>query len=268
MERHRILPGTEVRLSDFETSEGRPPKQSKDDARKELARLTLRLRDLQELLYAEGRHRVLVVLQAMDSGGKDGVIRHVFRTVNPQGVKVASFKAPSSKELAHDYLWRIHKKVPARGEIRIFNRSHYEDVLIVKVRSLAPPDVVERRYGHILDFERMMADEGTTIVKFFLHISRDEQARRFQARIDNPKKRWKFSLQDVEERKLWDAYMDAFGVALSRTSTEYAPWFVIPSDSKRRRNLSIARILVDALEGLGMRYPEPEEDLASVRIDA
>lgn len=266
MERYRIPPGTQVRLEDHDPGERLTFDGGKAEGNEDLEQLTTRLRELQELLYAEGKHRVLIVLQATDTGGKDGVIRHVFRSVNPQGVKVASFKAPSSRELSHDYLWRIHKKSPARGEIRIFNRSHYEDVLIVRVRELVPPEVWERRYDHIVNFERMLADEGTTILKFFLHISREEQAKRLQARLDDPQKRWKFSVGDLEERKLWDEYQEAFEAVLSRTSTEQAPWYVIPADSKWYRNLVIARLLVETLEGLKMSFPT-QPDLTGVRVE-
>jgi PPK2 family polyphosphate:nucleotide phosphotransferase len=235
--------------------------------RRYLRELTTRLRDLQELLYAEGKHRILMVLQATDTGGKDGVIRHVFRTVNPQGVKVSSFKAPSDSELAHDYLWRIHRETPARGEIRIFNRSHYEDVLVVRVRNLVPEEVWQRRYQQINDFERMLTEEGTTIVKFYLHISRAEQAARLQDRLDDPAKHWKFSPGDLAERKHWDAYQEAYEAMLSRTSTAWAPWYVVPSNSKWYRNLVIARLLVETLEGLGMSYPEPSFDPDEIRIE-
>ncbi len=267
MERYRIAPGTDVDLAAHDPSERLTFDGPKKLGKEELGALTLRLRELQELLYAEGRNRLLVVLQAMDTGGKDGVIRHVFRSVNPQGVKVSSFKAPSDRELARDYLWRIHKEVPARGEIRIFNRSHYEDILVVRVRDLAPPEVWERRYGHINDFERMLADEGVTIVKFFLHISKEEQAARLQSRLDDPHKHWKFSTADLRERKRWDAYEQAFEAMLSRTSHPHAPWYVIPANSKWYRNLVIASILVDTMEGLEMRYPEPEMDLSDIRIE-
>lgn len=266
MERYRVEPGSTVRLSDIDPGERLSFDGKKELGNEYLEELTLRLRSLQELLYAEGRHRILVVLQAMDTGGKDGVIRHVFRTVNPQGVKVAGFKAPSSRELAHDYLWRIHRETPARGEIRIFNRSHYEDVLVVRVRNLVSPEVWERRYNHIREFERMLADEGTTILKFFLHISKDEQAERLQARLDDPEKHWKFSPADLEERKLWDDYQQAFEVALTRTSTPWAPWYVVPANSKWYRNLVVARVLVDTLEGLDMRFPESSLDLEGIRV--
>jgi PPK2 family polyphosphate:nucleotide phosphotransferase len=267
MDRYRVPPDSQVRLSAIDPSERLTFDGKKKLGEEHLEELTGRLRDLQELLYAEGKNRILLVLQATDTGGKDGVIRHVFRTVNPQGVKVASFKAPSHSELAHDYLRRIHQETPARGEIRIFNRSHYEDVLVVRVRNLVPEKVWERRYQHINDFERMLADEGTTIVKFFLHISKEEQAARLQERLDRPEKHWKFSPGDLVERKYWDAYQQAYEAMLSRTSTSWAPWYVIPANSKWYRNLVIARVLVDTLEGLKMHFPEVDFDPTKIRIE-
>jgi PPK2 family polyphosphate:nucleotide phosphotransferase len=267
MDRYRIPPETRVRLAERDPSERLTFDGRKKVGREYLRELTIRVRELQELLYAEGKHRILLVLQATDTGGKDGVIRHVFRTVNPQGVKVSSFKAPSEAELAHDYLWRIHRDTPGRGEIRIFNRSHYEDVLIVRVRNLVPDRVWEKRHQHINDFERMLADEGTTIVKFYLHISREEQAARLQSRLDDPAKHWKFNPADLAERTRWDAYQDAYEAMLSRTSTPWAPWYVVPANSKWYRNLVVARVLVETLESLGMSYPEPTFDPAEIRID-
>lgn len=239
---------------------------SKDDAQPELEKLNTRLTELQELLYAEGKHRLLIVLQAMDTGGKDGTIRRVFSGVNPQGVRVASFKAPTPQELAHDYLWRIHKHVPGNGEIVIFNRSHYEDVLIVRVHNLVPPEDWAKRYQHINDFERLLADTGTTILKFFLHIDLDEQKERLQSRLDNPEKHWKFNIGDLAERKRWPEYMQAYQDALQKTSTGYAPWYVIPANRKWYRDLVISRIIVETLEGLNMQYP-PSENLDGIVID-
>jgi PPK2 family polyphosphate:nucleotide phosphotransferase len=219
------------------------------------------------MLWAENRHKVLVVLQGMDTSGKDGTIRHVFDGVNPQGVRVASFKAPTPEELSHDFLWRVHPKVPGRGEMVIFNRSHYEDVLAVRVKELAPPKVWKPRYDQINDFERLLAESGTTILKFFLHIDQDEQKERLQARLDDPTKRWKFRKGDLEDRKLWKRFTEAYEEALSRTSQDGAPWYVVPANKKWYRNLVVATILVDALEKLDMRYPEPEEDLDGIEID-
>jgi PPK2 family polyphosphate:nucleotide phosphotransferase len=232
-----------------------------------LKELNDRLEELQELLYAEGKHKILIVLQAMDSGGKDGTIRHVFDGTNPQGVKVASFKKPTDEELARDYLWRVHHHAPGSGEITIFNRSHYEDVLVVRVHNLVPAEVWGRRYDHINAFEKLLADEGTTILKFYLHISKEEQKERLQARLDEPHKRWKFAKGDLAERALWDDYEEAFEAVLSTTSTEWAPWYVIPADRKWYRNLVISKILVETLEGLDMCYPDPEEDLEGIVIE-
>jgi PPK2 family polyphosphate:nucleotide phosphotransferase len=203
----------------------------------------------------------------MDTGGKDGVIRHVFNGVNPQGVKVAAFKRPTPQELAHDYLWRVHPHVPGDGEIAIFNRSHYEDVLVVRVHDLVPEERWSKRYEQINAFEKLLADEGTTIVKFFLHISKDEQRERLQARLDDATKHWKFSLGDLDERKLWDSYQGAYREAIARTSTEWAPWHVIPADRKWFRNLAISSVLVRTLEDLELAYPESEEDLTGVVVE-
>lgn len=239
---------------------------SKSDAQPELDQLNTRLTELQELLYAENKHRILIVLQAMDTGGKDGTIRRVFSGVNPQGVRVASFKVPTPEEMAHDYLWRIHKHVPGNGEIVIFNRSHYEDVLVVRVHNLVPPEDWAKRYQHLNDFERMLTDTGTTILKFFLNIDLDEQKKRLQSRLDRPDKHWKFSTSDLAERKRWPDYMDAFEDALQKTSTDYAPWYVIPANRKWYRDLVISRIIVETFEGLNMQYP-PSENLDGIVID-
>jgi len=238
----------------------------KKEGRKQLLELNQRLEELQELLYAEHKHKVLIVLQAMDTGGKDGTIRHVFEGVNPQGVRVAGFKKPTPEELDHDFLWRVHKQVPARGEIVIFNRSHYEDVLVVRVHNLAPQEVWSKRYDHINDFERMLVDEGTTILKFFLHIDLDEQKERLQARLDEPNKRWKFKPEDLEERKLWPQYVKAYEDAISKTSTDWAPWYVVPANRKWYRNLVVGTVIIETLKDLDMRYPEAEFDPADIKI--
>jgi PPK2 family polyphosphate:nucleotide phosphotransferase len=198
---------------------------------------------------------------------QDGTIRHVFDRVNPAGVKVAGFKKPSSIELAHDYLWRIHQHVPADGEIVIFNRSHYEDILVVRVHDLVPPEQWRRRYHHIREFERLLVEEGTTIIKLFLHLSKDEQKERLQARLDDPDKHWKFALGDLAERERWDDYQAAFTEALERTSTSWAPWWVIPADRKWFRNLLVSRIVVAALEEMDLQWPEPEQDLSGVVLE-
>jgi PPK2 family polyphosphate:nucleotide phosphotransferase len=233
----------------------------------ELEKLNDKLEALQELLFAEHKHKVLIVLQAMDTGGKDGAIRRVFDGVNPAGVRVASFKAPTAEELDHDYLWRIHRQVPGKGEMVIFNRSHYEDVLVVRVHNYVPPEVWKKRFDQINEFEQMLAESGTTILKFYLHINKDEQKERLQARLDDPTKRWKFRLGDLEERKLWDNYMEAYEDVLSKTSTEYAPWYIVPANRKWYRDLVISSILVKTLEDLKMKYPESEENLDGVVIE-
>ncbi len=267
IEHYRIQPGTTVELSTADPADAGAFDGDKSAGKQVLGMLNKRLETLQELLYAEGKHKLLVVLQAMDTGGKDGVIRHVFDGVNPQGVKVANFKVPTKRELAHDYLWRVHRQTPGRGEIVIFNRSHYEDVLVVRVHNLVPESVWQRRYDHINAFERMLADEGTTILKFFLHISKEEQRERLQARLDEPHKRWKFSLGDLEERKLWEDYRVAYEDMLSKTSTEWAPWYLVPSDRKWYRNLVVGTVLVSTLQGWGMELPQFEgnpEDIVVV----
>ena len=237
----------------------------KDAARGCLRLLCKKLSRLQELLYAEAKHKVLVVLQGMDTAGKDGTIKMVFRGVNPQGVTVQSFKTPTEEESSHDYLWRIHRSVPGKGRIAIFNRSHYEDVLITRVHSMVSKDECGERYSQINDFERMLSEEGTVILKFFLHIDKDEQKKRLQARLDDPRKQWKFSASDVAERKFWDDYVRAYEVMLGATSTDYAPWYVIPADKKWYRNLLVASIIVDKLKRLNMKYPKPAPGLSAGR---
>lgn len=221
---------------------------------------------LQYLLYADGTRAALVVLQAMDTGGKDGVIRNVMSGLNPAGCIVTSFKAPSSGELAHDYLWRVHQAVPARGMIGVFNRSHYEDVLVVRVHRLVPEKVWRGRYRQINEFERMLTENGVSILKIYLHISREEQEKRLHARIEDPSKNWKFSPADLEERKLWDDYMVAFEDAIGECSTEWAPWHVVPANRKWYRDAVVARLLREHLEALKLRTPKPRMDLSKVRI--
>ncbi len=267
IERYLINPKHEVKLDKLDPDEKTLCPKGKIEGLKELLELNHRLGCLQELLYAEGKHKVLFVLQAMDTGGKDGVIRHVFEGVNPQGVRVACFKAPTREELAHDYLWRIHRHTPGAGEIAIFNRSHYEDVLVVRVHNLVPKDIWSKRYDHINNFERMLADEGTTILKFYLHISLDEQRDRLQDRLDVDDKNWKFNPDDLEERKLWPEYRKAYEAMLSKTSNPWAPWYAIPANRKWYRNLVIGRIIVSTLENLDMRYPEIDFDPKKIKIE-
>jgi len=263
-ETFRIKPGVNIDL-DTVHADFTPDDLDQGEARATFKILTKRLRDLQNLMYAEDKHSLLVVLQGRDAAGKDGTIRHVFGPMNPQGCRVTSFKVPSQIEASHDFLWRCHVSAPKRGMIRIFNRSHYEDVLVVRVHDLAPKEVWSKRFDHINAFERLLSDNGTLILKFYLHIDRAEQLDRFRKRIDNPMKNWKISGADYSERPYWDAYTEAFEDALSRCSTEAAPWFVIPANRKWFRNLAIADIVVEAMEGLKMRYPEPPIDMGEIR---
>ncbi len=240
---------------------------NKEAGIEKLEKINLELESLQELLYAEHRQKVLVVLQAMDTGGKDGAIRRVFEGVNPQGVKVVNFKVPTQDELDHDYLWRVHRGVPGKGEIVIFNRSHYEDLLVVRVHNLVPKEVWSRRFDQINNFERMLFEEGTTILKFYLHIDKDEQKKRLRARLDDPSKRWKFNVGDIKERATWDQYLMAYEDVLRKTSTKCAPWFIIPANRKWYRDLVISEIVVETLRDLNMSYPQPGEDLSDVVIE-
>ena len=267
MKKFLIKPETKVKLSKWDPNDTGDFKGGKEEGLAKLEKLNGKLESLQELLFAEHKHKVLIVLQAMDTGGKDGAIRRVFDGVNPAGVRVASFKAPTAEELDHDYLWRIHKQVPGKGEMVIFNRSHYEDVLVVRVHNYVTPEVWGKRFEQINEFERTLVENGTTILKFYLHIDLDEQKARFQARLDDPTKRWKFRLGDLEERKFWPDYMKAFEDVLSKTSTEHAPWYIVPANRKWFRDLVISSVLVDTLEGLKMNYPESEENLDGVVIE-
>jgi PPK2 family polyphosphate:nucleotide phosphotransferase len=232
-----------------------------EELKEKLARTTVRLGELQSVLYADGRYAVLVVLQGRDASGKDGVVRTVFDACNPQGVRVNSFKAPSQQELAHDFLWRVHHVVPERGMIGIFNRSHYEDVLVVRVHELVPKDVWSKRYDQINAFEKILTENGVVILKFFLHISREEQTRRLIERIEDPTKNWKFKAGDLDERKLWDKYNAAYKDALRKCSTPWAPWYFVPADKNKPRNYLIAKRIVATLDGLGLEYPQPKTDL-------
>lgn len=267
MEQYQVTPGSRVQLDKWDPEDLSGFSGDKDAAEERLDNLTKELEDLQELLYAEHRHKLLIVLQATDTGGKDGVIRHVFEGVNPQGVRVANFKVPTPEELDHDYLWRVHRQTPGKGEIVIFNRSHYEDVLVVRVHTLVPEAVWSRRYDHINNFERMLADEGTTIFKFFLHIDKAEQKQRLEARRDDPTKQWKFNPGDLKERALWKDYQRAYEDVLSKTSTDWAPWYLIPSNRKWYRNLAIATLLVAGLKALNMSYPPAPPGLDKIVID-
>ncbi|MEP7287821.1 MAG: polyphosphate kinase 2 family protein [Chloroflexota bacterium] len=225
-----------------------------------------RLRDLQEVLYAERKRTVLIVLQGIDTGGKDGTIGHVFRGLNPQGVEITAFKQPSAEELSHDFLWRVHHRVPPQGMIGVFNRSHYEDVLVVRVHDLVPKKVWKARYEIINHFEEMLVEQDVVILKFFLYISKDEQKERLQSRIDNPHKQWKFALGDLKERELWDDYVEAYEDMLTKCNTETAPWYIVPANHKWYRDLVVTRTIVEALDKLNLKYPKPVEGLENVVI--
>ena len=260
-EMYRVPIKGKIKLKDYDPNDSKLFDGNKKDGKEALQKLNAELELLQEQLYAEGKHRLLIVLQAMDTGGKDGAIRAVFEGVNPQGVKVASFKTPTPVELSHDYLWRVHQQTPGKGEIVIFNRSQYEDVLVVRVHNLAPEEVWSKRYQHIREFERLLADEGTTILKFYLHIDLEEQAERFLARVEDPTKQWKFNPGDLDERARWDDYMKAYEDMLNQTSTAWAPWYIIPSNKKWYRNWLISKIVIKTLKNLDMRYPAPVENI-------
>ncbi|APZ91121.1 polyphosphate kinase 2 family protein [Fuerstiella marisgermanici] len=262
---HRLSPSTPIRIDEV-SSRGKDFHDDRDEAEKEFYSLRNELIEWQRKLYAEGKQKLLVVLQAMDAGGKDGTIRHAFKGVNPQGVRVTSFKKPSELELAHDFLWRIHKAVPAKGMIGVFNRSHYEDVLVVRVHNIVPKSVWQPRYEVINQFEKHLVDSGTTILKFFLHISKKEQRERMQDRLDQPDKHWKFDVDDLNKRAQWDDYQLAFQDMLNNCTTEHAPWYLIPADQKWYRNLAIMRTMVDTLKEMNPQYPT-SEDLSGITIN-
>ena len=271
VQRYLVKPGSKLSLKKCDPDDTGPFKKndnSKAKAKVETEQLTARLSCVQERLYAVGSRSLLIVLQGMDTSGKDGTIKHVMSGVNPQGCKVVSFKSPTSKELAHDFLWRVHNEVPAKGQLGIFNRSHYEDVLITWVHGWVSETVVKRRFNQIKEFEELLVENGTSIVKIFLHISKDEQKERLEARIHDPEKRWKWNSGDLEERKLWNDYMAAFEAVISATSTEQAPWYIVPANRKWYRNLVVAQLVVAALEDMKLKTPPAPEgvDFAKLRI--
>jgi PPK2 family polyphosphate:nucleotide phosphotransferase len=261
----RVEPGTPAGIA------ARDPRGTlgldKHEGERRLEQLRQRLAELQYRLWSEQRRSLLLVLQGLDTSGKDGVIRRVFTGVNPQGLRMASFRAPTETELAHDYLWRIRAQLPARGEIGVFNRSHYEDIVAVRIRRLAPEETWRRRAGHIREFERQLTDEGTTIVKVFLNVSKDEQRRRLQERIDDPEKRWKFRKGDLEDRARWDEFVAAYEEAVTETSTEWAPWYVVPADRNWVKALAVAELLVETLERLDPRFPPAEEGIEGLVVE-
>jgi PPK2 family polyphosphate:nucleotide phosphotransferase len=262
IKRSVVKPGSKAHLKDRDPGDTFGVRRNDGALDKRLERL----RELQQLLYADKRYALLIVLQALDAGGKDGTIRHVMSGVNPQGCTVTSFKIPTPEERAHDFLWRIHNAVPERGDMGIFNRSHYEDVLVVRVHRMIPKEVWSKRYGQINEFEQMLTENGVRILKFFLHISKEEQKRRFEARIHDPMRNWKLSPADFEERKYWDDYMKAYEDALRECSTPWAPWHVIPADHKWFRNYLVAELTVQALEELKLKYPPPAADISKLKV--
>jgi PPK2 family polyphosphate:nucleotide phosphotransferase len=264
LRRFKVAPGSKVRLRKIDPSFKGGHKNQKS-ALEEIDYYQQKLRKMQDLLCAERNHSLLICLQALDTGGKDGVINHVLGAMNPQGCRVAAFKQPSAEELEHDFLWRAHKVAPANGEVVIFNRSHYEDVLVVRVHKLVRKEIWSRRYDQINAFENELAAHGTQILKFYLHISKDEQLKRFKERLDDPSKQWKISEADYKERAFWDDYTAAYEEAISRCSTEHAPWFIIPANHKWFRNLVIARIVVEHMESLHSKYPKPTVDIGHIR---
>ena len=259
----RVKAGSKVNLNNLDP--GCTAGCKKKKAAKRVEKLDQKLRELQYLLYGEGKRSLLICLQALDGAGKDGTINHVLGSMNPQGTRVHGFKAPTKEELKHDFLWRIEQQVPKTGEVVIFNRSHYEDVLVVRVHNLVPPQVWESRYAKINDFEKKLVANGTHILKFFLHISPEEQLRRFKLRLDDPSRHWKISEGDYAERKFWDDYTSAYEDALSQTSTPHAPWYVIPSNNKWFRNLAVAEIVAETMKSLGMKLPQAKVDIDAMR---
>jgi PPK2 family polyphosphate:nucleotide phosphotransferase len=261
-----VEPDTKINLSDYDPDNTNGFK-SKSRADAILDKHRKKLFQAQELMYAEAKHCLLVVLQGMDAAGKDGTIRHIFTGVNPQGCQVTSFKKPTEEELRHDFLWRVHRATPARGMIGIFNRSHYEDVLVVRVHGNLSKDELQERFKAMNDFEDLLVEHGTTILKFFLHISKDEQRDRLQARLNHPQKYWKVNPEDLKERQYWDDYMQAYEDAFRHCSRKHAPWYIIPSNKKWYRNVAISQIIIEALDGLKMKYPKPQLDVSRMKVE-
>jgi PPK2 family polyphosphate:nucleotide phosphotransferase len=267
IDKYCIRPGKKFSLKAFKPDDKSARSGSKEDNAQRLQELATEINRLQDILHAQGKRKLLLVIQGMDASGKDGTVKHVFSECDPLGIRVASFKAPSAEELAHDFLWRVHSQVPRAGELVIFNRSHYEDVLIVKVHDWIDDKECKRRYQHIKDFEKLLVETGTTIVKCFLHISKEEQKLRFEERLNDPQKVWKFNLNDLKERALWDTYMQAYENAIAETTTEATPWYIIPADSKTNRNLLISEILLQALQKMNLQYPPKPAEYNSIVIE-
>lgn len=266
LDQYRVNPKN-FSLKDFNPRDKTERSATKEEDVIEFSKLISEINRYQDVLHAEGKRKVLLVLQGMDTSGKDGTIRHVFSECDPLGIRLANFKAPSSEELAHDYLWRVHQQVPKTGELAIFNRSHYEDVVIVRVHNWIDEDECKRRYAQINDFERMLTETGTTIIKCFLHISKDEQKKRLQERLDDPEKTWKFNPGDIKERELWPDYTEAYEQAIKATSSKHAPWYIVPADSKTNRNLLVSRLLLNTLKNLDLRYPAIPAEYKSIKIE-
>lgn len=266
MEKYRVAPGARIDIDTIPADDKTYFDGTKEEGKDYLSNLNFELKELQRQFFAKRDKKMLVILQGMDTSGKDGTIRCVFQAVNPQGVHVAHFDVPNSAELAHDYLWRIHREVPAKGEIAIFNRSHYEDCITVRVHNLAPEEVWSRRFEHINAFEKMLHDEGTVIIKIFLHIDTEEQKRRIQKRIDTPHKRWKFHPKDLEARQYWNDYTRAYNDAINKTSTDYAPWYIIPANSKWYRNIVVSQIIIDELKKLDLSVRQPDYDFENLKV--
>lgn len=266
LDQYRVNP-KRFSLKDYNPRDKAERAGSKEQNTLDLSTLASEINTLQDILHAEGKRKVLLILQGMDASGKDGTVRHVFSECDPLGIRLASFKVPSSDELAHDYLWRVHQQVPKAGELVIFNRSHYEDVLIVKVNDWIDDEECKRRYAQINDFERLLTETGTTIIKCFLHISKDEQKKRLQERLDDPTKTWKFNPNDLKQRAMWPKYMQAYEQAIKATSTDHAPWYIVPADSKTNRNLLISRLLLNTLKDMKLKFPPVPADYKSIVIE-
>lgn len=267
LDKYRVKPSAKFSLNNFKADDKSERTGDKAKDALELEKLSSKINALQDILYAQGKHKILLVLQGMDASGKDGTVKHVFSECDPLGIRLASFKGPTPEELAHDYLWRVHQVVPQKGEIVIFNRSHYEDVLIVKVHDWIDEAECKRRYAQINEFEKLLTETGTVIIKCYLHISKAEQKLRMQERLNDPSKTWKFNPNDLKERDLWSKYMVAYENAMKATSTSYAPWYVVPADSKTNRNLLISKLLLNALKSLKLSYPPVPEAFKSIKIN-
>ena len=260
----RVEPSSKVKLDEIDAN-SKGEEKDKESAQVTITKYVQRLPELQYLMYAENKRSLLIILQGMDGAGKDGTINHVMSVMNPQGCRVFAFKTPSAREQAHDYLWRVHAAAPRKGEVAIFNRSHYEDVLVVRVHNLVPKEVWSKRYDGINAFEKQLADNGTHILKFYLHIDKEEQLARFKQRLDDPSRHWKISESDYSEREFWNDYQEAFEDAISKCSTTHAPWYIIPANRKWFRNLAVSQILVDKLESLDMKFPEPKVNIDEIK---